>query len=275
MGDIYKFLLEVLCKVLHITRTARLVRRRADEKDRGSQILDLTGVDIVAVVALVGVFGGVVVAGFAVGPGDVFPHESTDVLAGSPAIQAEAGEPTVRVNGDDQGRVAEQVLIAGFVNLNMGLGIRHTGEFLDFHFVFPFRFFLIRLYHTFGSLSRVFLKKGYFLITLFQLDFEVMVAGDFGKPDIVAAKGVVIFVAGDAGLGFTVDSNRIVKFIHFLFSPFVSFCLYYNTLLVGCQEFFEIFLWRGMLELNQPIVEARTSKPHRIYPPCRGEMELL
>jgi hypothetical protein len=26
-----------------------------------------------------------------------------------------------------------------------------------------------------------------------------------------------------------------VKFIHFLFSPFVSFCLYYSILLADCQ----------------------------------------
>ena len=140
MGNIYKFLLEVLCKVLYIARTARLVRRRADKKDRGSQILDLTSVDIEPVVALVGMLGGIVVAGLTVGPGDVFPHESADVIAGRATVQAGTGEPTVLVNGDDQGRVAEQVFIAGFVDFNMSLSVRHAGEFLDFHFCFPLSF---------------------------------------------------------------------------------------------------------------------------------------
>ena len=140
MGNMHKLSPEKVANFVHIARTARLVRRRADEKGRGLQILDLASVDVVAVVALVGALGGVVVARFAVGPGDVFSHKGADVLAGSAAVQAGAGEPTVFGELDNQDRVAEQIGVAVFINLNMGLGVRHAGEFLDSHFCFPLSF---------------------------------------------------------------------------------------------------------------------------------------
>ena len=76
-----------------------------------------------------------------------------------------------------------------------------------------------------------------------------------------------------ASISRTFSSILFIAFIFFN-SFLVSFCLYYSTFYPVCQVFF-YFLWRGMLELNQPLAGARSPKAHRIYPPCRGERELL
>ena len=96
-------------------------------------ILDFARQDIKPIAAFKAALCVIVATAVAIRVAHILMHKCGDMLAGGLAIGAGAGKPTVIGENANKGDITEQVDIAGGVDFDMGLRIRHSGKFFNGH----------------------------------------------------------------------------------------------------------------------------------------------